>query len=253
VDEAYDRIGAGYATARRPDPRLRAAITEALRGAARVVNVGAGAGSYEPPDRFVIAVEPSTKMLEQRARGAAPAVRARAEALPFRDGAFDAALGVLTIHHWRDWRAGVREAMRASRGAVALFTWDPGSEGFWLTQDYLPRVLEADRRRFPPIAALAAALGGARVAHVPIPHDCADGFLGAYWRRPSAYLDPGVRAGISSLATDDAREALARLASDLTDGGWARKHGAALSWRELDLGYRLVIGGERLPDARDAP
>jgi SAM-dependent methyltransferase len=226
---------------RRPESRLAIAITAALRGAVRVVNVGAGAGSYEPRDGLVIAVEPSTTMLEQRPRGAAPSVRARAEALPFRDGAFTAALAVLTIHHWRDWRVGLGESMRVARGNVVLFTWDPESAGFWLTQDYLLRVLSEDRRRFPGVAALTAALGGARVVPVPIPHDCADGFLGAYWRRPSAYLDPDVRAAISALATAEARDGLARLAAELADGRWDDKHGALLNEDELDLGYRLLI------------
>ena len=241
---AYDDIGRGYAKSRRSDPRLAARILEALRGADRVINVGAGAGSYEPGDRFVVAAEPSMTMLRQRPPGAAPAIRACAEALPFRDGAFAAALAVLTIHHWRDWRAGLREAIRVARGQVVLLTWDPESAGFWL-QDYVPHVLEADRRRFPSLDALQGELADSQVVPVRIPHDCVDGFMGAFWRRPAAYLDPQVHGAISSLADGSSEAALGRLADDLASGAWAKKYGELLGVDELDLGYRLVIGRGR--------
>jgi SAM-dependent methyltransferase len=242
MEHAYDHIGSDYAKSRRSDPRLAARILEALGGADRVINVGAGAGSYEPGDRFVVAAEPSMMMLRQRSPGAAPAVRACAEALPFRDGAFAAALAVLTVHHWRDWRVGLREAIRVSRGQVVLLTWDPESAGFWLVHDYVPHVLEADRRRFPSLDALQGELADSQVLPVRIPHDCADGFMGAFWRRPAAYLDPQVRGAISSLADGSSEAALGRLAHDLASGAWAEKYGELLGVDELDLGYRLVIG-----------
>src|SRR5436190_5982425 len=141
----YERIGAGYARHRRPDPRLARAIAETLAGARSVVNVGAGAGSYEPSAPTTVAVEPSAAMIAQRPAGSARCVRARAEALPFAARTFDAALAILTIHHWSDWRAGLRELARVARQKVVLFTWDPESAGFWLVQDYLPEMLEADR------------------------------------------------------------------------------------------------------------
>ena len=185
----YDTIGRGYARQRRPDPRIAAHVTAALGGARSVLNVGAGAGSYEPPDRRVVAVEPSGVMLAQRPPGAAPAVQARAEALPFPDRAFDATMAVLTLHHWADRARGLAECARVARERVVLLTWDPAASGFWLTKEYFPAFIEADRRAFPCIASYAGAFGpGARVhvPAVPVPRDCVDGFLGAYWARPEA-------------------------------------------------------------------
>lgn len=238
--QAYDRIGAGYALRRRADPRLAAAIHGALGEADPVLNVGAGAGSYEPPDRPVIAVEPSLAMARQRAAGAAQVVRACAEALPFADGSFGGALAVLTIHHWSDWRAGLREMARVSRARVVLFTWDPQAESSWLG-DYFSGLVAADRQRFPSLAAIQDVLGPVEMATVPIPHDCTDGFMGAYWRRPHAYLDPSIRGAISSLATGAADDGLAILDDDLRTGAWVQKHGYLLQQQELDLGYRLII------------
>jgi SAM-dependent methyltransferase len=239
MEQAYDRIGAGYVDRRRADPRLAALIGAPLRDADSVVSVGAGAGSYEPGDRRVVAVEPAIVMIRQRAAGAAPVVRACAEALPFRDSSFAAALAVLTIHHWSDWRAGVRELRRVSDRRVVMLTWDPQSAGFWLG-DYFPHLVEADRLRFPELGALREVLGEIQIAPVPIPHDCTDGFLGAYWRRPSAYLDPDVRGAMSSLASAASTTGLARLEDDLGTGAWGRRYGALLDREELDLGYRLV-------------
>ncbi len=238
----YDRIGGGYGRYRRPDPRIAARVHRALGDAASLVNVGAGAGSYEPADRTVVAVEPSAAMVAQRPAGAAPVVRATADALPLRDRAADAAMGILTIHHWPDWRAGVAEMLRVSRSTVVLLTWDPDFEGFWLARDYLPGIIARDRATFPPVAELADALGGAEVTDVPVPRDCTDGFLCAYWARPAAYLDPGVRGAISALAVlHDAGPAMARLAEDVASGAWARRNAAIVDLPELGLGYRLVV------------
>jgi SAM-dependent methyltransferase len=201
ADPVYDTIGRGYAQQRRPDPRIAAQVTAALGGACSVLNVGAGAGSYEAQDRRVVAVEPSAVMLAQRTPSAAPAVQARAEALPFPDRAFDAVMAVLTLHHWADRARGLAECARVARERVVLLTWDPAADGFWLVQDYFPEFMEADRRQFPGIPVYVEAFGQSarvQVAPVPVPRDCVDGFLGAYWARPEAYLDPAVRAGISS-------------------------------------------------------
>jgi len=242
MTELYDRIGHGYATHRRPDPRIAVAIHDALGTARTVLNVGAGAGSYEPADRDVVAVEPAALMVAQRPPGSAPAVRARAESLPFADGAFDAVMGVLTLHHWTDARHGLAECRRVARERVVLLTWDPASGDFWLVRDYFPDLLAADRPRFPPIDALLDALGGGGVRPLPIPADCVDGFLGAYWRRPAAYLDADVRRGISSFARlTDVDAPLARLRDDLASGAWRRRNGMLLDLDELDLGYRLVV------------
>lgn len=241
----YDTIGRGYARQRRPDPRIASCLTSALGDARSVLNVGAGAGSYEPTDRAVVAAEPSAVMLAQRAAGAAPAVQAQAEALPFADGAFDAVLAVLTLHHWADRAGGLAECARVARERVVLFTWDPASVGFWLVRDYLPEFLALDRRQFPSIAALAAAFGPevrVHVTPVPVPRDCVDGFLGAFWARPAAYLDPVVRAGISSFARTQGPEAgLERLRADLASGVWAARHDTLHTAESLDTGYRVVV------------
>jgi len=241
--ELYDAIGQGYGVHRRPDPRIASAIVAALGPATTVVNVGAGAGSYEPRDRRVVAVEPSGAMIRQRRAGSAPVVQASATALPFSDAVFDAALAVLTVHHWPDRARGLTELARVARRVVIL-TWDPASSGFWLVDDYFPELAVIDRPIFPGLAELRRLLGPIDVRPVPVPHDCADGFLGAYWRRPHAYLDAGVRGAISTFAKLGPIEApLARLRRDLDDGSWARRHGHVLQRTELDLGYRLIVAG----------
>ena len=237
----YDRIGVGYSDHRRPDPRIGAHLAAALGGARSVVNVGAGTGSYEPAGARVVAVEPSAEMVRQR-RSPAPVVRAVADHLPFRDGAFDAALAILTIHHWGPWREGVREMRRVARDRVVILTWDPDHPGFWLVQDYFPEILEHDGRIMPSLAGIEEEIGPVEVRPVPIPADCTDGFLGAYWRRPERYLDPGARGAMSSFArVERVDRGLARLRADLDDGTWRRRHGALLAREELDVGYRLVV------------
>ena len=191
----------------------------------------------------MLAVEPSAVMIAQRPRDAAPAVRARAEALPLRDGSVDAALAVLTVHHWTDQGEGLAELRRVARQRAVLLTWDPGSAGFWLVQDYFPEILALDRVIFPPLAEIEEHFRMMAVEPLAVPADCADGFLGAFWRRPAAYLDPRVRASISSFGLVHGLGAgLRRLEADLTSGAWAERHGRLLSEPELDIGYRLVIG-----------
>jgi SAM-dependent methyltransferase len=240
--QLYDQIGGGYGAYRRPDPRIAAAIVRALGDADTVLNVGAGAGSYEPTDRTVVAVEPSLAMIRQRGKGSPPIVQASATHLPFRAGAFAASLAVLTVHHWPDRENGLAELKRVARRRVVLFTWDPASPGFWLTHEYFPALITTDRPIFPSLDDLRHAFGHIEIHSLPIPHDCTDGFLGAYWRRPHAYLDPGVRGAMSTFTKLDTLEpGLTRLRHDLDDGTWHRRHGHLLSQSELDLGYRLVI------------
>jgi SAM-dependent methyltransferase len=243
---SYDVIGRTYAHTRATDPRIAAAIWDGLGDARTVVNVGAGTGNYEPPDREVTAVEPSAVMIAQRPPGAAPVVQAPAEALPFEDGAFDAAMAVLTLHHWSDWRAGIEELRRVAR-RVVVFSWDPSfAARLWISAEYFPQVIETEGE-FPSLADQAGAVRATRVSAVPIPHDCRDGFYGAHWRHPEAYLDPAVRAGISVLAKRDPSEleaGLARLADDLRTGAWAERHADLLGLDELDLGYRVLVSGE---------
>jgi len=244
-DALYDHIGRSYTTTRATDERVAARIWAALGDARTVVNVGAGTGSYEPPDRELTAVEPSAVMRAQRPPGAAPAVAASAEALPFADGAFDAAMAVLTLHHWTDWRAGCAELRRVARERVVVFSWDPSYvHRMWLGPEYFPGMGEENVAGFPSLADQAAALR-ADIEVVPVPADCRDGFFSAYWRRPEAYLDPDVRAGISTLARRSPREldgGLRRLRADIASGAWARRHADLLELDELDLGYRLLVG-----------
>ena len=226
--DLYDAIGRGYRERRREDPRIAARILGALSDSSSVVNVGAGAGSYEPRDRRLVAVEPSTVMLRQRDRRSAPAVRAPAESLPFLDGTFDASLAILTIHHWPDLAQGLDELRRAARRKVVILTCDPSVTGFWLA-DYFPEIPEIDRRILPTLSALERHLGRIAVFDVPVPHDCTDGFLGAYWRRPSAYLDPSVRAAISTFSKlRRLEEGLSALRADLASGEWRRRYGGLL-------------------------
>ena len=242
MQDTYDVIGRTYATRRQADPRLAGRIAAVIGDTTTVLNVGAGTGSYEPVREEVVAVEPSAVMIAQRSCTAAPSVRACAEALPFSDGAFDVVLAVLTVHHWGDQRRGLEECARVARERVVILTWDPESAGFWLVQDYFPEILEIDRRIFPRLDVLAAALGPIDVQPLPIPGDCVDGFLGAFWRRPDAYLDQGVREGISSFGRLSSIEGqLARLRRDLVSGQWERQYGALRERECLDIGYRLVV------------
>ena len=240
----YDEIGRTYARTRATDPRIAAAIWDALGDARTVVNVGAGTGNYEPPDREVTAVEPSAVMIAQRPPDAAPVVQASAESLPFEDGSFDAAMAVLTIHHWSDWRRGIEEMRRVAR-RIVLFSWDPSfARRLWISAEYFPQLIDEDVRSFPSLADQAGAVRATSVTAVPIPWDCTDGFYGAHWRRPEAYLDREVRAGISVLARrepDELAPGLERLRADLESGAWAERHADLLERDELDLGYRLLV------------
>ena len=240
----YERIGAGYRRGRREDPRIAAPILAALGGASPVLNVGAGAGSYEPADRPVVAAEPSSVMLAQRPAGAAPAVRAVAERLPFGDGAFGAAMAVLTVHHWSDRARGLAEMRRVSRGPVVLFVPDPDAVPRWWLYHYFPATARLEKSRETRLGDLAAMLGGRiDVTPVPIPADCTDGFSAAYWRRPAAYLDPAVWRPMSALAMipeADRAAGMRRLRADLGSGEWHRRFGQVLDLDELDLGHRVV-------------
>jgi len=241
TDALYDQIGIRYARRRKPDPRIEARIDAALGSCDRVLNVGAGAGSYEPANRFVIAVEPSVEMIRQRPPGAAPVVQASANQLPFQDQSFDAALAVLTVHHWPHREQGLAEMRRVARELVVILTWDPEHSGFWLVQQYFPEILEMDRPAFPSLREIESIIGPAISSVLPVPADCRDGFLGAYWQRPAQYLDAQVRAAISVFSKLDSADALSRLQRDLEDGTWLARNGELQELTELDVGYRLVV------------
>jgi SAM-dependent methyltransferase len=240
----YDTIGRGYPDVRRPDARIASIIWAALGDAATVVNVGAGAGSYEPEDREVIAVEPSALMIAQRPADAAPVVQAVAEALPLADGGVDAAMAVLTLQHWDDPGQGLRELIRVARRHVVLVTMDVDVLGeLWLIRDYLPETLAQHAVAFPSIAELLCLLPGATSEAIPVPRDCSDGFMAAFWGRPEAYLDPRIRAATSpwhQLPAEAVDRALDRLARDLASGAWDQRYGQLRQQQELDVGLRLV-------------
>lgn len=238
----YDKIGINYADLRKPDPRIALTIEQALGDSNVVLNVGAGTGSYEPATRQLIAVEPSLEMIRKRSPTAARAVQACAGELPFKEDSFDASTAILTIHHWPDKQAGLREMRRVTRGRIVLLTFDP-SHRPWLT-DYLPELAALDEAQMPAMSDFERWLGPVAITPVMVPHDCCDGFLYAYWRRPEAYLDAHIRTGSSAFWTISKAEAgLRKLRQDLESGEWERRYADLLGLEEYDAGYRLVVAG----------
>lgn len=239
----YDEIGRSYARTRREDPRIAAQLHAAL-GPGSVLDVGAGSGNYEPVDRAVVAVEPSVEMIRQRAGRPAPVVRGVAEALPFPDRSFDVAMAVLTVHHWSDPAAGIREMARVAARQVVLFFEPLRTHGFWAL-DYFPAARSLPTEQDPPGERLLREhLGVVEVQAVLVPRDCTDGFGAAFWARPEAYLDPEVQAGMSWLAMlppDERQRGAARLRADLRSGEWDRRHGRLRTQERFDGGYRIAI------------
>jgi len=247
-DFDYERGGQHYATVRRTDPRIAAVVHGALGSSSTVLNVGAGAGSYEPTDRYVVALEPSAAMRAQRPVHAVPALHGVAEHLPFDDDSFDAAMATLTVHQWPDLRAGLREMRRVARGPVVVLTFDGDAlDRFWLA-DYAPELIEAERRRYPALDAIGAALGeGATVSVVPVPRDCLDGFTEAYFARPEAFLLETTRRSQSAWGfVDEAAEArtVERLRADLDTGAWDERYGSLRHQDAFEGALRLVVQGE---------
>jgi SAM-dependent methyltransferase len=241
---AYDRLGVGYQYVRRPDPRLGKMIGEALGDAETILNVGAGTGSYEPADRQVVAIEPSAVMLAQHA--GSRRVRGEAERLPFSDLSFDAAMAILTVHHWRDLLRGLREVKRVARRQV-IFTWDPDHDRrLWIATEYVPAIIAMEAARFATVPRIVEALDAHTVHRFEIPHDFTDGFQAAFWRKPEAYLDPRIRAASStfaSLPSELVEPGIAQLRRDLESGMWASEHNDLLGLDSVDYGYRLVVAG----------
>jgi SAM-dependent methyltransferase len=244
MSEIYDKLGVGYAKTRREDPVIAARIEEALGDAATIVNVGAGAGSYEPAGREVVAIEPSAEMIAQRPAGAAPAIQADAEALPFDDDRFDAAMAVLTVHHWPDLDAGIAEMRRVARRRIVLVSFDPEPlRSLWFVRDYFPAIvgLHADRLGSE---ALAAKLPAASIHPLPVPRDCRDLFFAALWARPEMALDPEVTRPMwvmQRLPEAVRQEGLARLSADLESGAWEARNASLRELEELDVGLRLIV------------
>ncbi len=240
----YDELGRGYSRTRREEPAIARRIDEALGDALTVVNVGAGAGSYEPPNRDVTAVEPSAEMIAQRPAGTAPAIQASAEDLPFEDGAFDAAMAVLTVHHWGDLDAGLAEMRRVARRRIVLVTFDPAPlRDLWFVRDYFPTIVGLHAERLGS-EVLAAKLPAAEMRRLPIPRECRDLFFAALWGRPEMALDPEVTRPmwVMRRLSDEAREeGLARLSRDLESGAWDERNGHLRKLEELDVGLRLIV------------
>jgi SAM-dependent methyltransferase len=244
-DADYGRIGQSYAVYRQPEPAIAEMILAALGDARTVLNLGAGAGSYEPMDRAVTAVEPSASMRAQRPAHLPPAVDGVAEALPFADAAFDAAMATFTVHQWADLGRGLAEMRRVTRGPAVVLTCDPAAvAGFWLN-DYASEVLAEEARRYPPLDAIAKALGGqVEILPVPIPLNCADGFNEAYYGRPERLLEPGARLACSgwSFVGEAVQARFERdLSRDLEDGSWDRRHGALRTQTQFAGSLRLVV------------
>jgi SAM-dependent methyltransferase len=240
----YDTHGRGYARRRLADPRFAERIAAALGDARTVLNVGAGAGSYEPRDRWVLAVEPSATMRAQRPAEAAPCLAGAAEALPLDNDSVDAAMACVTIHHWADRAAGLAELRRVARGPVVVFTFDLNDLVAW-QRDYFAAALAIEQPRFGTIDEVAAELGGkVRIERIPTPADCTDGFFEAYWNRPEPLMDPTVRASQSiwELLEPGVEERIfERLGADLASGKWDADHGALRRMPSYDGALRLVI------------
>jgi len=247
VTARYDEIGKGYAATRREDPSIAAAIRAALGEARSVVNVGAGTGSYEPDDRYVVAVEPSDVMAAQRPPTLAPAIRASAGDLPLREDSVDAAMAVVTIHHWdAELERGIHELRRVARDTVVILTYDAQVSGeMWLMADYLPEVAELDRRTFPAPEQVAARLGGeTRIEVVPIPRDSPDWMLGSFWAHPERVLDEGARAATSGFARMDpavVERVVGEVGRDLESGAWDERWGHLRRLDVFDAGLRLIV------------
>jgi SAM-dependent methyltransferase len=240
----YDWLGTTYTATRREDPELAGQIHAALGTGRTLLNVGAGAGAYEPRDRTVLAVEPSPVMVAQRPAEAALAVLAAAERLPFVDGHFDAAMAVATVHHWNDPAAGLRELRRVARRVVVVAGDADVIDRLWLTAEYFPGMAFGARRDVQP-QAIAERLGGrTEIRPLRVPVDCLDGFPEAFIARPEAYLDPEVRRNMSPfrlLPTDQVDAGLARLRRDLAEGVWDARYGSLRRGSHLDVGLRIVV------------
>lgn len=250
-DVDYGRIGSGYSRYRQPEPRIAALIAAALGDARTVLNVGAGAGSYEPVDRAVTAVEPSAAMRAQRPAHLPRAIDATAEQLPFADQAFDAATATFTVHQWQDLRAGLAEMRRVTRGPVVILSCDPQAlDRFWLN-DYAPEAIAVEARRYPALSEIVAGLGGAvEILQVPIPLDCVDGFGEAYYGRPERLLDPGARLANSAwtfVAPEVVERFVTTLGRDLADGSWDRRYGRLRTTPSFEGSLRLIVGRPEEP------
>ena len=244
----YDKIGINYSVTRCTDPKIAKQLYSELEGATRIVNIGAGTGSYEPENVELVAIEPSSKMIAQRKDGSHPVEKAFAEKLPFEDNSFSHAMTVLSMHHWANRALAFSEINRVATEKFVAITWDPKSEPFWLTRDYFPEIYEMDKLIFPDLEELKAHFDEVKMIPLLIPSDCKDGLLAAFWKRPDAYLTSQVRQATSAFAKlKNLSERLQKLADDLASGVWARNNHAILGLSSLDVGYRIISAKVRNP------
>lgn len=241
MEAIYDEIGLNYSVTRCTDPKIAKQLYAELQGATRIVNIGAGTGSYEPENVELVAVEPSSKMIAQRKNGSHPVEQAFAEKLPFENKSFSHAMTVLSMHHWENRELAFREINRVVTDKFVAITWDPQVEPFWLTRDYFPEIHEMDKGIFPEIEALKEHFDDVKIRPLQIPSDCQDGFLAAFWQRPEAYLSRQVRQSMSPFSKiKRLTEGLQKLEKDLASGVWAKNNHAILSLSSLDVGYRVI-------------
>ena len=241
MNAIYDEIGNNYSVTRGTDPKIANQLYEELHGATRIVNIGAGTGSYEPENIEVVAVEPSSVMISQRKVGSHRVEQAFAEKLPFENSSFSHAMTVLSMHHWKDRARAFQEINRVATEKFVAITWDPKSEPFWLTRDYFPEIYEMDKSIFPDLKELDDYFDEVTIRPLQIPSDCQDGFLTAFWKRPEAYLSTQVRQAMSPFSKiKNLSEGLQKLEDDLASGEWARNNHAILGLSDLDVGYRII-------------
>lgn len=242
MNAPYDRIGKNYSVQRCTDPIIAAQLYSELNGASKILNIGAGTGSYEPSGVDLIALEPSSEMIAQRPSGAHPVVQGVAENLPFEDNLFSHTLTVLSMHHWTDRAKAFKEITRVTREKFVAISWDPALNSFWLTRDYFPEIYELDKLIFPPTTEFARFFNEVKIAPLMIPANCQDGFLGAYWKRPKAYLQTAVRQTISTFSKIGSEPGLQKLSQDLEDGTWEATNRDILDLESLDIGYVVISG-----------
>lgn len=241
MNPIYDTIGHNYSENRKTDPEIERQIHSKLEGATKIINIGAGTGSYEPQHLDLVAVEPSEKMITQRHTDAHPVVQASAEALPFADNSFSHALTILSMHHWKDREKAFQEIKRVATHKFVALSWNPAAPPFWLTRDYFPEIFEADLDIFPTTQELESHFKHVTITPLLIPQDCQDGFLAAFWKRPAAYLNPAIRNSISTFAKlKNMDEGLKQLEADLADGTWEKANHSVLSLDKFDTGYIMI-------------
>jgi len=240
--ELYDEIGLNYSIGRKSDAYIAAQINSELQGSDSILNIGAGSGSYEPKSVNLTAVEPSNAMIRQRIPGSHPVCKAKAEYLPFADKSFSHTMTILSMHHWSDRKQALTEISRVTEKRFIAVSWDPGDNLFWLTRDYFPEIYEIDRQIFPQIDEFYESFEKVTVKTLPIPADCRDGFMAAYWRKPHAYLDKQVREGISTFhKISNIDDGLYKLEKDLKSGIWQQKYADLLKLKFIDVGYKIIV------------